>query len=88
MPSISANEKRDDSKNPLWEDILKFRKNKLIIAVVLVLIGLTGIVVPIVPGLLLFIIAIALFKKGWMQKIRARLNRKKKNSPHDENNIT
>lgn len=78
MPTISANEEQDDYKNPLWEDILKFRKNKLILAVTLVLIGLTGIVVPIVPGLLLFILAVALFKKGWMRKIRARLNRKKK----------
>ncbi len=78
MPSFSVNEEQENYKNPLWEDILKFRKNKLVLAVSLVLIGLTGIVVPIVPGLLLFILAIALFKKGWMQKIRSRLNRKKK----------
>ncbi|HID39804.1 MAG TPA: hypothetical protein EYP36_09870, partial [Calditrichaeota bacterium] len=68
MPSLHADEEKESYKNPLWEDILKFRKNKLILAVILVLVGLTGIVVPIVPGLLLFIVAIALFKKGWMQK--------------------
>lgn len=63
----------NDQKNPLWEDILKFSKNKYILAALLILISLTGIIIPIIPGIFLFIIAVALLRKGWMAKIRNRI---------------
>lgn len=68
----------DSNKTPLWNEILRFSKNKYIIALILVLIGLMGVIVPIIPGLLLFIMAIALLKKGTMQKLRRRFYSRKK----------
>jgi hypothetical protein len=61
-------------KSPLWGDILKFSRKKYGLAFLLVLIGLLGIVVPIIPGLLFFLFAVALFKPGLMAKVRAKLN--------------
>ncbi len=59
-------------KNPLWEDILKFSKNKVVIAVILILASLTGIIIPIIPGIVFFFLAIALLRKGMMPKLRRR----------------
>ena len=58
---------------PLWEDIKKFSSNKYSLALILVLIGLLGIVIPIIPGILFFLFAIALFKPGLMAKIRSKI---------------
>lgn len=63
----------ESEKPPLWRDILTFSKGKVTLAILLILIGLSGFIIPIVPGLLLIILAIALFKKGWMEKIRSRI---------------
>lgn len=57
---------------PLWEQILDFKKNKIIWAIVLLIIAALGIVIPIIPGILIVILIIALFKKGWMEKLRSR----------------
>ncbi len=62
----------DSNKKPLWNEILSFSKNKYITALILVLIGLLGIIIPIIPGILLFVVAIALLRKGTMQKLRRR----------------
>ena len=59
---------------PLWDDILKFSRKKYGLALILILIGLLGIVVPVIPGLLLILFAVALLKPGLMAKVRARLN--------------
>jgi len=59
--------------NPLWEDIKKFSGNKFSLAVILVLIGLLGVIIPIIPGILFFLFAIALFKPGLMSKIRSKI---------------
>lgn len=60
--------------NPLWEDIRKFSRKKLSWAIVLVFFGLLGIFIPVIPGLLLILLAVALFKPGLMVKIRAKIN--------------
>jgi hypothetical protein len=62
-----------ETNNPLWEDIKKFSGNKYSLATILVLIGLLGIFIPVIPGLLFFLFAIALFKPGLMAKIRTRI---------------
>ena len=62
----------DSGKKPLWDEILSFSKNKYVLAIVLVLIGLTGIIIPIIPGILLFVLAFALLRKGTMKNIRQR----------------
>jgi hypothetical protein len=56
--------------HPLWEEILRFSKNKYLLALILILIGLLGVVVPVIPGILLFLLAIALLRKGMMARIR------------------
>ena len=59
---------------PLWDDILKFSRKKYGWAFVLILIGLLGIVIPVIPGLLFILFAIALLKPGLMTKVRAKLH--------------
>ena len=62
----------DREKKPLWEEIKSFSKTKSFIAIALLLLALLGIIVPIIPGIIFFVLAIALFRKGWMSKIRER----------------
>ena len=62
----------DEEKKPLWEEIKSFSKAKYIIALALLLLAILGIIVPIIPGIIFLILAIALFRKGWMSKIRER----------------
>ena len=59
-----------DRDHPLWEEILRFSKNKYLLALILVLTGLLGVVVPVIPGILLFLLAIALLRKGMMSRLR------------------
>ncbi len=59
-------------KKPLWEDIKKFSKTKYVFAIALIILAVLGLVVPIIPGIIFIVLAIALFKKGWMSKIRTR----------------
>lgn len=63
----------EKAKKPLWNDILKFSKSKILLAIVLILLSLTGIIIPIIPGIIFFILAIALLRKGTMAKIRRRI---------------
>lgn len=62
-----------DERKPLWEEIRKFSKTKYFIAIALIILAGLGVIVPIIPGIIFIILAIALFKKGWMSKIRERL---------------
>ncbi len=62
-----------ENKKPLWEEIRKFSKTKYFIAIVLIILAVLGIIVPIIPGIIFLILAIALFRKGWMSKIRTRI---------------
>lgn len=59
-------------RHPLWEDILSFSRNKYSLALTLIAVGLLGIIIPIIPGLLLFILALALVRKGWASRFRRR----------------
>ncbi|KAA3611315.1 MAG: hypothetical protein D8M58_15220 [Calditrichaeota bacterium] len=63
-----------EKSRPLWDDILKFSRKKYGWAFLLILIGLFGLVIPVIPGLLLFLFAAALLKPGLMAKVRAKLN--------------
>ena len=46
--------------NPLWEDILEFHKNRKLLGIVLVVLGAAGLLLPILPGLLVIILGLAL----------------------------
>lgn len=69
--NFKSTDKND--KQPLWEEIRTFSKTKYFIAIALLLIAGLGIIVPIIPGIIFLILAIALFRKGWMSKIRERI---------------
>jgi len=64
-------------KRPLWDEILKFSKNKYLLAIILILIGLTGFIIPVIPGILLIVMAVALLRKGTMKALRDRFRRNK-----------
>jgi hypothetical protein len=70
MNQIPDQEKQ--KTEPLWQEIKRFKKSKYLWAIALLAVALLGLVVPIIPGILIVIIVLALFKKGWMEKIRNR----------------
>ena len=45
---------------PLWEDILKYHKNRLTLGIILVVLGAFGLLIPILPGLLVILLGLAL----------------------------
>ena len=45
---------------PLWEDILEFHKNRQLLGIILVILGSAGLLLPILPGLLVIILGLAL----------------------------
>ena len=47
-------------KKPLWEDILKFHKNRLKLGIMLVILGAFGLLIPILPGLIVILLGLAL----------------------------
>jgi len=57
--------------NPLWKDILKFYKNKKKMAVGFILLGLLGLVLPIIPGFALLALGVFYLKPEWYEKIRS-----------------
>ncbi len=60
----------DEDPKPLWEEIKRFSRKKYGWAFLLLLLALLGIVVPVIPGLLFLLLAVALFRPGLMGKIR------------------
>ncbi len=69
------NDREFPGKKPLWEEIARFTKKKFLIAGLLLLIGLAGFVIPVIPGVLLILFAVALLKPGLMKKIREKLKK-------------
>ena len=63
-------EKMDEEKKPLWEEIVDFTKSKNKLAVSLIVIGLLGLVLPILPGLLLVAVGVYLLKPEWAEKVK------------------
>lgn len=62
-------------KKPLWEDILEFSKDKYKIASLLVILGVLGLVFPIIPGLLLIGLGILIVKPEWYEKIKRKFTK-------------
>ena len=63
----------NNNRQPLWLDIKKFSGNKYGLALILLLLALLGIFIPVFPGILFFLLAVALFKPGLMSKIRSKI---------------
>ncbi|MGD9897578.1 MAG: hypothetical protein AB7T22_00490 [Calditrichaceae bacterium] len=74
MPETNNN-RNIPGKKPLWEEIKHFTKKKSLLATLLIVIGLIGFVIPVIPGLLLILFAVALLKPGLMKQIREKLKK-------------
>ena len=55
---------------PLWADILRFSKQKYKFASVLIILGILGLVIPVIPGILLILAAVFLIKPDWYHKFK------------------
>ena len=58
---------------PLWEDILPLTKKKYILIPLFIILSLLGLIVPIIPGIALFILAIMMIRKGTASKLRKKI---------------
>lgn len=64
---------QNKGQHSLWQEILTFKKYKILFLIILVILGGLGLIIPVIPGLLFLLLAVALFKPGLMQKIREKL---------------
>jgi hypothetical protein len=55
----------------LWEDIIRFTRDKYKFASVLIILGIIGLVVPVIPGILLLLGALFLIKPDWYEKFKS-----------------
>ena len=51
--------------NPLWQDIIEFSRNKTKLAITFIILGILGLVLPIIPGILLLGLGVFLIKPEW-----------------------
>ncbi len=65
-------------KQPLWPSIIKFSGQKIWLAILFVIIGLFGIVLPVIPGLLFLAAAVLLIKPEWYEKLKKWFGSKEK----------
>jgi len=63
----------EQRKRPLVEEIRSFRKNKIKTALLLLVIGLAGLVLPIIPGLVFILLAVWLIFPDQSEKLWERL---------------
>ena len=72
MKDMVLQRKKKTNSGQMWPEILSFNKNKYFIVLLLILLAVSGLIIPIIPGVLLFVLAIALLRKGWMSYLRRR----------------
>ena len=48
------------TNRPLYREIVKFGKTKKLIAIPLIILGLAGLILPIIPGIALLVFAVML----------------------------
>ena len=56
--------------NPLWHDIINFSRNKTKLAIGFIMLGILGLVLPIIPGVLLLAVGIFLIKPEWYDTVK------------------
>jgi hypothetical protein len=66
-----------EKRKALWLDIAQFSKRKYKIAVLFILLGLAGLVLPVIPGFLLLGVGIFILKPEWFETVRRKLNLKR-----------
>jgi flagellar biosynthesis component FlhA len=59
-----------NNQTPLWVSIRRFSRNRPFLAILFLILGIIGVVIPVIPGLLFIFLAIAMFKRGWLSKFR------------------
>ncbi len=60
-------------KKPLWPEIKQFSSSKYKLATILIIVGLMGLVLPVIPGILLLAVALFILKPEWFEKLRSRV---------------
>ena len=60
-----------NQSNPLWEDILKFSKNKKKMAVGFILLGILGFLLPVIPGSAFLAIGVFYLNPEWYEKLKS-----------------
>jgi len=66
-----------DKRKALWVEIASFSKRKYKIAIVFILLGLTGLILPVIPGLLLLGVGIFILKPEWFEVLRKKFSLKR-----------
>lgn len=56
--------------NPLWQDIIEFSRNKTKLAISFIVLGILGLVLPVIPGILLLGLGVFLIKPDWYSPFR------------------
>jgi uncharacterized membrane protein YbaN (DUF454 family) len=56
--------------NPLWQDIIEFSRNKIKLAIGFIILGILGLILPIIPGFLLLAVGLFLLKPEWYEYFR------------------
>jgi uncharacterized protein involved in cysteine biosynthesis len=69
----AVKENDPEIKQVLWQEIKRFRKNKFFIFFFFLVLAAIGFIIPIIPGIVLLILALAFIKKGWMAGIRKHI---------------
>ena len=62
-------------KQPLHQEMRSFRRQKKVLIPVLILLGLVGLLLPVLPGLVLLALAAALMWPGREWKLGKQLSR-------------
>lgn len=57
-------------QQPLWKDIVSFSKDKYKIATILIILGVLGLILPIIPGIILLGAGILIFRPDWYEKVK------------------
>jgi uncharacterized membrane protein YbaN (DUF454 family) len=56
--------------NPLWHDIIKFSRNKNKLAIGFIVLGILGLILPMIPGILFLGVGIFIIKPEWYESFR------------------
>ena len=63
-----------ENKKPLWEEIKNFSRHKYKWAVLLIVLGVLGLALPVIPGILLLAIGLYILKPEWYDKLKKKFN--------------
>lgn len=61
-----------EERIPLREKIGQFSKHKIKWAIALIILGLLGLVLPVIPGILLLAVGLFLIKPEWFDRFRRK----------------